>query len=201
MHRLTRQPWLALAFFISILSILTDAYPGHPELAQRRLARKNRKGHLLLPRTDDAFLGDEWDIVTMDNHAAYVPHETAARDLEAFYTSLHTVALHPTFHPQHFFVHRINRVLITFHSQGATIPTGLILRFATGMLAFTRRGYTSAYRMQFRHSVYGFLLTVTLTVDDPPPVEPECAVTEEHGEVNQSGIRQICVLRPPSFPR
>ncbi|KAL9001612.1 MAG: hypothetical protein Q9188_005415 [Gyalolechia gomerana] len=201
MHRLTQHRWLAVALLISILTILTDAYPSPLGVSKRRSPQENIERHLLVPRTDDPFLGEEWDIITMDNHAAYLPPSSAARDLEAFYTSLQTVALQPiNFSPEHYFAHRINRVLITFHSRGTTMPWSLILRFANGMLEFTRRGYTSAYRMRFRHSVYGFVLEVTLTVDDPPPAEPECAVAEEHGEVNQSGIRQTCILRPPSFP-
>ncbi|KAL8934812.1 MAG: hypothetical protein Q9216_005717 [Gyalolechia sp. 2 TL-2023] len=208
MRLLTQQPWLALAFLISILTILSNAYPSRPNPLQRTSAKRNVKHNLLLARNDDPFLGEEWDIITMENHAAYLPHQAAARDLAAFYISLQATALFTPVNPENYFVYRINRVLLTFHSRGIYIPMSLILRFATGMLEFTRRGYTSAYRMRFRHSVFRYVLEVTLTVDDDPPPppgpgQPECTavVPEEHGEVNQSGIRQTCILRPPSFPQ
>ncbi|KAI4188811.1 MAG: hypothetical protein LQ346_005230 [Caloplaca aetnensis] len=169
-------------------------------IAKKTPKGRNIKRALLLPRTNEAFLGDEWSIITMDNHAAYLPQERAAHDLEAFYVSLATIALHPVFGPGSYIVHRINRVLITFHCQGMIIPHELVLRFANGMLGFTRMGYTSAYRMQFRHETLGYVLTVTLSADDPPP-EPGAMVCEAHEQVNASdGVRQICIMRPPSFP-
>lgn len=142
----------------------------------------------------------------MENRAAYLPHSSAAPALEAFYTSLATVAQYPIYQPLSYFVHRIGRVSIIFRTspEGILIPMDLILRFATRMLEFTRRGYTLAYRMMFRHQEYGFLVEVVLSVDEPSPPqlgEGECVpVVEEHGEVNGSGVRQTCVLRGPGFP-
>lgn len=204
MRRPTQQTWLAVIFITLLFAIFSDSYPSGSKASLGKISnRRNIKRGLLLPRTDDPFLGDDWVIVTMENHAAYVPHANAARDLEDFYTSLQTVALHPVVGPGHYFIHRINRVLIIFHCTGINIPVELILRFANGMLGFTRMGFTSAYRMQFRHEISGVVLTVTLSVDEPPPPgNPDCTVPlEEHGEVNASGgIRQVCILGPPSFP-
>ncbi|KAL9597568.1 MAG: hypothetical protein Q9219_005070 [cf. Caloplaca sp. 3 TL-2023] len=192
-----QQLWLAWPILVSILTVIINAYPSDPRVIHRTATQKNT-GSRSLYRRNDPFLGEDWEIATMENHEAYVPHESAARDLEDFYTSLQTVALHPIVQPGHYFVHRINRVLITFHCPGLRIPMHLILRFATKMLNFTRLGYTSSYTMQFRHAEYGFILTVIMTIDDPPPSGPQqCTFHEEHGEVNQSGIRQVCVLRPP----
>ncbi|KAL8923368.1 MAG: hypothetical protein Q9208_004638 [Pyrenodesmia sp. 3 TL-2023] len=136
----------------------------------------------------------------MENHGAYLPQAQAAYDLEGFYLSLANIVYHPIFNPGSYLVHRINRVLITFHCQGLIMPHELILRFVNNMLRFTRMGFTSAYRMQFRHDTLGYVLTVTLSIDDPPP-EPGALDCEAHGEVNASGgIRQVCIMRPPSFP-
>ncbi|KAL8899684.1 MAG: hypothetical protein Q9207_006069 [Kuettlingeria erythrocarpa] len=197
MRRLTPQLWLLLLLF----ALFSDALPNISNaLAKKTPKGRNIKRALLLPRTDEAFLGDEWAIVTMENHAAYLPQERAAHDLEAFYLSLANIALHPVFGPGSFIVHRINRVLIIFHCQGMIISDELLLRFANGMLAFTRMGYTSAYRMQFRHETLGYVLTVTLSVDNPPP-EPGALDCQTHEQVNASdGVRQVCIMRPPSFP-
>ncbi|KAL8761390.1 MAG: hypothetical protein Q9184_002485 [Pyrenodesmia sp. 2 TL-2023] len=202
MRYLPKQHWLQLPILLLLsFAILSDARPsGSKSPARVGPNGRSIKRALLLPRADEGFLGDDWTIATMENHGAYLPHERAARDLEDFYTSLATIAVHPVFSPGTYLVHRINRVLITFHCQGIIIPNELILRFANGMLGFTRMGYTSAYRMQFQHDTSGYVLTVTLSVDDPPP-EPGTYDCEAHGEVNASGgIRQVCIMRPPSFP-
>ncbi|KAL8837239.1 MAG: hypothetical protein Q9170_002612 [Blastenia crenularia] len=202
MHRLKQHFWPTCLLLTILLAHLSDALPRPPQTAPQPSRPKNIKRTLLLPRTDEPFLGPEWDIVTMENHAAYLPHASAAAALTSFYTGLQSVALGSLVQPDHHFVYRINRVLITFHARGITVPMELVLRFALNMLGFTRMGYTCAYRMQFRHAELGFVLTVTLTVDEAPPEQGECALVEQehHGEVNQSGIRQVCIIRPPSLP-
>ncbi|KAI4115527.1 MAG: hypothetical protein LQ345_003895 [Seirophora villosa] len=216
MSRLPR--WLQLAFSLLMLSaLLSSAMPHHPPTT-RRTSKNLARG--LLPRADanhdngEPFLSEDWAIDLMENHAAYMPVTAAAHDLTAFYTSLQIVALRATAAavallqppPGHYFVHRLGRVLVTFHAVGTTIPIALIVRFAEGMLRFTRMGYTCAYRIRFRHVVYGWSLTVIMSVDEvPPPANPQCAApVEGEGEFNGSGGsssgRPVCVLRPPSFP-
>lgn len=214
-----RHSWPALAFLFSILMILTTAHPSHPRSKTppkpSPLQKKKKiNRHLLLPRTDpdpddsSPFLGPEWDILTMENHAAYTPLQTASSDLSSFYTSLQTIAQQNPIHQViSYFTHRINRVSITFQTSplGIQIPMSLVLRFANRMLEFTNRGYASSYRIVFRHVHFGFLVQVLLVVDEllmPEVGEGSCdVVAEEHGEVNASGVRQTCVLRGPSFPR
>ncbi|KAL9010998.1 MAG: hypothetical protein Q9173_004126 [Seirophora scorigena] len=216
MGRLSR--WLQLAFSLLMLSaLLCSAIPHHAPKAPARTRRTTNnlaRGALLLPRADDnhgngePFLSNDWTVELMENHAAYMPTTAAAHDLTAFYTSLRLVALRDAVvlrQPGHYFVHRLGRVLVTFHATGTTIPNALIVRFAEGMLRFTRMGYTCAYRIRFKHVVYGWSLTVIMSVDElPPAAEPQCAVPMEgEGEFNGSGgssSRPVCVLRPPSFP-
>ncbi len=122
MRSFTPQLWLVLTILL-LFTQLSDALPSRSNaIAKKAPKGRNIKRAFLLPRTDEAFLGDEWSIVTMENHAAYLPQERAAHDLEIFYSSLATIALHPVFGPGSYVVHRINRVLITFHCQGIIIP-------------------------------------------------------------------------------
>ncbi len=57
--------------------------------------------------------------------------------------------------------------------------------------------------MVFRHELYGYTITVTLSILDRDPENREVGecVVEEHGQINRSGTQQhqIC-MRPPAFP-
>ncbi|KAL8964488.1 MAG: hypothetical protein Q9197_006908, partial [Variospora fuerteventurae] len=152
MGRLTS--WLRLAFSLLLLSpLLCSAFPHADQPPTRTpLYRHKNNNNIknnehrpkhLLPRADsddnNPFLGSDWTVEHMENFVAYVPTTRAAHDLTSFYTSLRTVALHSDVSPDTFFLHRLGRVLITFHATGgmSIIPNALILRFADGMLWFT----------------------------------------------------------------
>ncbi|KAL8789405.1 MAG: hypothetical protein Q9213_001162 [Squamulea squamosa] len=195
--------WLWLSAFVLSAFPIAVCLPHEPPVGQQQQAvRRNNKRNLLASRDDDAFLGDDWDIPTMENHVAYVPHERAAADLADFYTSLLTIATSPITPPNHWLLHGLGRVVILFDCTCMAIPWELIARFAQGMLEFTRRGYTSSYRMQFRHVTLDCTITVMMSILDHDPEDiANCVAPEEHGQINQSGIQQhqIC-MRPPSFP-
>lgn len=161
------------------------------------------KRNLLLRRDDDPFLGEDWSIALMENHAAFIPHNQAAAALSNFYTSLLTIAQNPPTLPHQWLTHRIGRVMIIMHCDQIPLPWDLIVRFAQKMLDFTHRGYTSSYRMVFRHELYGYTITVTLSILDRDPEDREGGecVVEGHGQINRSGIQQhrIC-MRPPTVP-
>ncbi|KAI4123471.1 MAG: hypothetical protein LQ341_007194 [Variospora aurantia] len=214
--------WLRLAFSLLLLSaLLCSAFPYADQPSTRtslyrpkniNIKNNEHRPKRLLPRADsddnNPFLGSDWTVEHMENFAAYVPTTRAAHDLTSFYTSLRIVALYSNVSPDNFFLHRLGRVLITFHATGgmSIISNALILRFADGMLRFTRMGYTCAYRMRFRHLGNGGVLQVVMSVDALPVEEEgqgECEVVMEgEGEVNGSEVRRpVCVvMRPPSFP-
>ncbi|KAL8991747.1 MAG: hypothetical protein Q9169_007687 [Polycauliona sp. 2 TL-2023] len=192
-----KPPLPMISIAILLLSTISHALPYSTQITQS--IPKTHKTTLLHRRDDTAFLGEDWEIAQMQNNIAYTPHHLAAHDLTDFYTSLLTLAQFPSTPPNHWLIHRIGRVMITFQCHSIFIPWSLIQRFAERMLVFTERGYTSSYLMVFRHLQYGHTITVTLAIldQDPGPVpEAEC-VAEEHGQVNQSGISQhrVCVRR------
>ncbi|CAO1603148.1 hypothetical protein XANCAGTX0491_006740 [Xanthoria calcicola] len=194
--------WLIYSITNLLLTTVSHALP-RPNLPTQPVHRNTKRNFLLRRDDEEGFLGGDWEVAVMENHAAYVPHQEAAAALADFYTSLRTIAQFPLTLPNHWLVHRIGRVMIIFHSSSIVIPWELIVRFAEGMLNFTHLGYTCSYLMVFRHVLLGYTITVTLAILDHDPGDegPGSCVLEEHGQINSSGIQQhqIC-LRPPSFP-
>lgn len=200
MRYLIRRQWLVVCFtFLSFLSsILSYAFPHNGRMSQQT-ATQTVKHNFLVRRNDDPFLGEDWEIAAMDNLVAYQPHAEAAAALEDFYTSLQILAQYPISPADHWLIHQIGRVVISFQCPGMPLSWALIFRFANGMLEFTRRGYTGSYRMQFRHTTFGFTITVILSILPPSAGNGnERCVVEEHGQVNHSGIQQhqVCVRLP-----
>ncbi|KAL8668393.1 MAG: hypothetical protein Q9168_006976 [Polycauliona sp. 1 TL-2023] len=193
-----RRLCLISSFTLLLLNTISHALPHNtPTVDPISQPRKRTPLHR---RDETAFLGEDWEVALMQNHAAYIPHHLAAHDLADFYTSLLDLAQNPPAPPNHWLVHRIGRVMITFRCHDMFIFWELIIRFAEKMLDFTQRGYTCSYLMMFRHLTYGYTISVTLVIldQDPGPVPQEECVAEEHGQINQSGISQhrVCVRRP-----
>lgn len=193
MQQIVKQFLLAILGFLLLLT-LSEAFPGAIEkettYPPHRIIQRSRH----LPRNDEPLLGADWQIRTVENNAAYVPHEEAAVALTAFYTSLRDVALHPLHSPEHWFRHSIGRLQITFHALGIEMDWSYIIRFAERMLAFTRMGYTGSYRMVFRHQSLGLVITVIMTIGELPPEGSGCSALDEQVEVNQSEAHehQVC---------
>lgn len=193
MQKFVRRFLLATLGFLLVLT-LSEAHPGVTENETKSLTHGIIKRGRHFPRNDEPLLGHDWAIVTVENNAAYVPHEEAAIALTNFYTSLHGVALHPIQPPEHWFRHRIGRLEIIFHALGIEMNWSYIVRFAERMLAFTRMGYTGSYRMVFRHRSLGLTITVVMTIGELPPEGSGCSALDEPVEVNQSGTHdhQVC---------
>ncbi|KAL8952347.1 MAG: hypothetical protein Q9183_007394 [Haloplaca sp. 2 TL-2023] len=189
MQWLVKRHWPAILILFSLLATLADAHPFqafessilHPGSTQR-----TGNGRTLFPRTTIALFGDDWDIVHMENRAAYLPHEEAANALVEFYHSLRREAILADRPEGYWFSHQMGRLKITFQSHGIVMPWSYVLDFANGLLEFTRHGYTGSYLMQFLHQHNGFVITVTMTIDAPPAPDGECQAPEDNGEVNQS---------------
>ena len=201
MRSALRQWCLIVSFINILLSTLCHSLP-HSVPAPQSLSPPTKR-NLLLRRDDDPFLGEDWAIALMENQAAFVPHNQAAAALSDFYTSLLTIAQNPPTLPHQWLTHRIGRVMIIMHCDQIPLPWDLIVRFAQKMLDFTHRGYTSSYRMVFRHELYGYTITAVLSILDRDPENREGGecVVEEHGQINRSGIQQhqVC-MRPPTVP-
>ncbi|KAI4243823.1 MAG: hypothetical protein LQ352_006959 [Teloschistes flavicans] len=167
MQQIVKQFLLAILGFLLLLT-LSEAFPGAIEkettYPPHRIIQRSRH----LPRNDEPLLGADWQIRTVENNAAYVPHEEAAVALTAFYTSLRDVALHPLHSPEHWFRHSIGRLQITFHALGIEMDWSYIIR------------------MVFRHQSLGLVITVIMTIGELPPEGSGCSALDEQVEVNQS---------------
>lgn len=193
MQKFVRHFLLATLTFLLVFT-LSEALPGGTENEPKSPTRRVIEHGRHFPRNDEPLLGPDWGITTMQNNAAYVPHEEAAIALTNFYTTLRDVALHPLQPPEHWFRHRIGRLEIIFHALGIEMDWSYIVRFAERMLAFTRMGYAGSYRMVFRHRSLGLTITVVMTIGELPPEGSGCSALDEQVGVNQSGThnRQVC---------